>query len=354
MKALVSFHPVHLEFFESTIEPLVAGEKINPESFLEAALRLRRNAWRARLYKQSLEFHRERLEPPPPLSEGTLWDKVRSRLERLDHKPDTTARLVAELVEPELHLYGRPFLVTEGSAESVGSIVDEYVKATGDSQVDSLILEQLIRLAPELGKNVQPKDGPDLPAEMSYRSELLASLKELHDLGQAARAGQEWGRTGNERKPATEVLMHELPWRSASLHARAFPFWIGRDVDGLETICRAAEIAPPEFLVPPRRLFSRTFDELPELRQSLQVELSGPRSVGGFVSPTDIPELLAFLNEHGSRIIKVATRHGEGPTCAMLLRKIRECATYADKHDLGYLEASGVNPCELDIPEDSD
>lgn len=354
MKALVSFHPIHLDFFETTIEPLVAGQKINPESFLEAALRLRRSAWRARLYKQSLELYREQLEPPPPLTEGTLWDKVRSRLERLDHKPDTTARLVAELVEPDLHVYGRPFLVTEGSAESVGSIVDEYVGATGDSQIDSLILEQLIRLDPGLGKNVQPKEGLDLPADMAYRSELLASLKELHDLGQAARAGQQWGRMGDEREPATEVLVRELPWRSVSLHARAFPFWIGRDVDGLETICRAAEIAPPEFLVAARRLFTRTFDELPELRQSLQVELQGPNSVGAFVSPSDIPELLAFLNDHGSRMIQVATRHGEGPTCAILLRKIRECAAYANKHGLAYLEASGVKPCELEIPEEAD
>jgi hypothetical protein len=61
-----------------------------------------------------------------------------------------------------------------------------------------------------------------------------------------------------------------------------------------------------------------------------------------FASPTSI--FLAL--RHGTRIIGAAARAGEGPMATSLLRKIKECAVYAKKNGLGYLEASGVVPPE--------
>ena len=75
------------------------------------------------------------------------------------------------------------------------------------------------------------------------------------------RRGDKWGPASGARKPALEVLHSEVPGKSMWLHARSVPFWVGRDVDGIETICRAAGVAPPGFLVPPWRLFAETFEE---------------------------------------------------------------------------------------------
>jgi hypothetical protein len=132
------------------------------------------------------------------------------------------------------------------------------------------------------------------------------------------------------------------------------PFWIARDVDGLETVCRAAGVPPPEFLVPARRLFAETCEEFPELAEALHVEVQGPRDVGAFVAAGDVPDLLEFLGLHGTRIIQVATQHGEGPACSTLLRKIRECAAYAERNGLGYIEASGILPPDLGGVEPDD
>jgi len=346
MKALISFHPVDPEFFDQLIEPLVAGEKINPEKFLGAALRLRSTAARALRIRREIERQLALLELPPPPAEGTLWDKVRTRLERFDHKPGALPRLVGEHIDPELHLHGRPFLITEGSADRVAVILDDYVGATRDSDADALALEQLVRLSPDLGRGLEVEGEPDLSAEMSYRSDLLRALKEIYDLAQTARRDENWGRAGGERRPATEVLEAELPYRALWLHSRAYPFWIARDVDGLETICRASGVSPPDFVVPARRLFARSCDEFPGLRENLGVELSAPRSVGAFVSASDVPELLAFLGAQGSRIIRAATQAGEGRTCTILLRKIRECATYAERHGRAYLEGCDIAPLE--------
>jgi hypothetical protein len=346
MQGFVSFHPIDLRFFEKIVEPLVAGEKVNPESYLETATRVRAAARECLGFKLALESQYELLEPPPPPTEGSMWHKVRARLEQFDFKPDPLAVVVGQKIDSDLHLHGRPFLITEGSADRVSVLVDEYLKAEGESALRALILEQLVRVDKSLGQ-IEPHDAGHFEAEMVSRRELLASLKMLFDLSEAARRGESWGKLGSERQAAGEVLPRELPWLAVFLHSRANPFWVARDVDGLETVCRAAGVEPPGSLVPAWRLFPRSGEEFPALREALGVELRKKRDVGAFVPPEEVPELLAFLNAEGSRIIQVATQHGEGGTCATLLRKIRECANYAELRGMGYLEAAGIRPVEL-------
>jgi hypothetical protein len=347
MQGIISFHPVDLGFFDKTVEPLVAGEKVNPESYLNSAVRVRTAGGEARRYKLALELQLESLEPPPPPSEGSVWDKVRTRLERFDYKPDPLAKCIADKIEPDLQLHGRPFLITEGSTDRVVSLVDEYAGAANESAVNALILEQLVRIDPALGRTLEPVDTEPFSAEMIYRRELLALMKILYDLPQAARHNGNWGRSGGETILAAEALPEELPWLAVYLHSRVVPFWIGRNVDGLDTVCRAAGVEPPGCLSPAWRLFARSCEEFGGLREALGFELRSRRGVGAFVPPEAIPDLLSFLSAEGSRMIQAASQHGEGPTCATLLRKIRECARYAEGHGMGYLEASGILPVDL-------
>jgi hypothetical protein len=342
MPSVISFHPVDLVFFDEMISRLLAGEKTNPEGFIDAALRMRRAAHTAQRYKDALETALENLEPPPPPTEGTVWEKVRARLERFDYKPDPVVRLIVGKIEPELHLYGRPFLVTEGSADRVAAITDEYLDARDVASVEALVIEQLVRVDPRLAKELAPVDGPELASDLAYRAELLRELKEFYDLALAARRQEQWGPLGGGKRSAVEVLETELPWRALRAYSRAVPYWVARDVDGLDTICRAADVSPPDSLVPARRLFADACEEFPGLRETLQVELQGP--VGAYVAPSDVSEVLSFLNQEGSRIIQAASRHGEGTACATLLRKIRECAHYAERNGTGYVEAHDVVP----------
>ena len=343
MQGTLSFHPVDLTFFDDLIQPLLAGEKVNPGRYLQAGQRVRQAACTTARYTRALESHLQQLVPPAAPAAGGLWNKVRTRLERLDFRPDPVAVLVAQHVDVDLHLHGRPFFITEGSAERVVTIVDEYLNAPNDDAVSSLVLEQLVRLDPQLARCVQPDEqGAPTTPNASYRTELLGNLKQVFDLARAARDGAQWNLPGGTRAPAGAVLVDELPWRAISLHGRAAPYWTARDVDGLATVCQAAGVEVPDFLTPAWRLFGDACDTFPGLRDSLKLELRKERDLGAFVSPRDVPRLLAFLNETGSRIIQVATRHGEGPACTNLLRMIKECALHAELHGKGYAEAVGV------------
>jgi hypothetical protein len=344
MKGLVSFHPVDLEFFDGLIAPLVAGEKVNPEFYLEIALRLRETVWLNQRYLAALDALRERIEPPAAPAAGTVWEKVRTRLERFDHRPDPLVQTVAQKIDPDVHLHGRPFLITEGSADVVGSVADEFLEADDEDSVRALITVQLMRVSRELPRELAPAEFGELPPKMAFRSELLGSLKEIYDIAQAARKDEHWGRASGPRKPAAEVLAQELPWRAVHLHSRAVPYWIARDVDGLATVCRAAGVKPPDCLVSANRLVAGALEPFSELAPSPGNELDEGTAIGGFVAPANIDELLAFLNAEGSRIIQAATRQGVGSTCSNLLRKIRECVHYAARHGAGYVEACGIEP----------
>jgi hypothetical protein len=351
VKGTVSFHPVDVAFFDGTIAPLVSGGKIDPEPFVAEAVRVRRIHWQARRYARAIETLRAAAEPPRQPQGVGVWDSVKAYLERFDWRPDELSRRALQAVDPDLHLNGRPFFVTEVSAARVVATVDRYRSAPSPRVADAIAKEQLERLDPELARALAPEDGTDLSADLQYRSDLLAALAQIHGLAAAARAGELSREEETAGQPSAEVLSSELPWRAASLHARVVPFWTARDVDGLETICRAARVPAPETLVPARRLLASACEEFPGLGASLHLEIGSPRDLGAFVAPGDVPEILDFLNLNGARIIQAAARHDEGPACTTLLRKIKECAAYAAEHGLGYLEASGILPPDVEEAE---
>ncbi|ANM29747.1 hypothetical protein ABI59_09410 [Acidobacteria bacterium Mor1] len=350
MQGSVSFHPIDMRFFEELIEPLICGGKVNPEDYLAEALRCRQVHARARRYIYGIDNLMSAAEPPPVVPQKTWLNAVKVRVERMAFDPGPVVKKALDLIDPDLHLEGRPFFISEGSAERVADLVQDYRDAPSGDAADSLALEQLVRLDPELAREVEADPFEPDSSDMSHRNELLGALKNIFDLAKSARDGDDWGRLGGDRRPAVQVMAEELPWKAVAMSARVMPFWQAKDVDGLETICGLAGVEPPPVMVPAWRLFGEACQEFPELQAAMGVELNGPQAVGAFVAAEDVAELQDFLNASGSRIIQAATQHGEGAACRTLLRKIRECVTFCERHGLAYLEASGIESPELQSP----
>jgi hypothetical protein len=348
MRGVISFHPIDPGFFETLVEPLLRGEKANPEVFLDAARRMRRASWLTLRYKLALARLLEEIEPPPAPEGSNLWDRVRTRLERFDYRVPQLALAAKSTIDPDLHLHGRPFLVTEGSPDRVAEIVAEYAGTAGDAALTSLVLDQLKRLDAALARGVEPAPLDEPSLDSAYRNALLDSLRKIHDWGQAERDRRSGRRIAFR---AHADLADELPWQIVYLHSRAVPFWVARDVDGLGTICEAAGVEPPAGLASAADLFAGVCAELPEVGERLRGQMRGPCDLGAHVPPRHVPEVLAFLVEHGGRMIQVATRQGQGPLCTRVLRKIRECLRFADRHGIGYLEASGIHPLFEELAE---
>jgi hypothetical protein len=344
MKGYISFHPVDLSFFDEFIAPLVAGQKVNPDAFLQQAAHLRRNGWVARRFAVAVLQLADSSRPPDADPAASRWQRLRANLEKIDYRPDELALRAAQGFDPDLHLEGRPFFIAEGSAEKVAVAVDAYTAATSEPAVEKIVRDQLSRIDAKLARDVEPAEIAELSSDLSYRSDVLRLLTKIHDLARFAKEGRNFADDDVAPRPAATALPEELPWRALAMHARATPFWIAKDVDGLETICRAAGVRAPDCLAPAWRVYAGACDAFPALRDALGLELSRPRDVGAFVAPGEIDQLLQFLAEHGARIIGAAARGGEGSMATALMRKIKECAVYAHHHGFGYLEASGILP----------
>lgn len=344
---------------------------------LDEAVSERRRAWHARRVVRALASILEAARPPKlepilarPRSAGELFRTsatllrspdtvlrgIKARLDQFDHRLDALSRLVVQKVEPDLHLLGRPYFVTETSPGNVAQLVKSFHAASSPGAVDNLAVEQLIRLDAGLAR-VEPQDGEPLSTDAAYRTEVFREVQVLSEISAAARKGVPWASPDGERKSAAEAVRLELPCIAVRVFARAAPFWIAREVDGLDTICRSAGVETPGFLASAARLFREAGEVAPAIAASLGRELGEPRDLAAFVSPEHVPDLLQFLATRGSMIIRAAARHGEGPAAAVLLKKIRECAVYAERHGFGYLEACGIFPPDVEsvdwIPEEA-
>ena len=87
MSGVISFHPIDVRFYDELVQPLLAGEKCNPESWIERAQRREISAWYVAQTVDIIEHLMDQIEPPPAPEGSTLWVRVRTRLERFDHRP---------------------------------------------------------------------------------------------------------------------------------------------------------------------------------------------------------------------------------------------------------------------------
>jgi hypothetical protein len=341
VRGTISFHPLDAAFFEGPIAGLLAGRKVQPEPYLVEAVRVRHSWIASRHTIQAIERAFDEAEPPKPAEGATLFARIKASALAVDHKVDAATRKAMKAIDLELHLHGRPFFIGEESVERVTTVVHEFRTAGSKATAEATVLDQLAKLDSSFPAAFPPSSEHEAEPDATYRNELLRAMRTLYDMAAAARRGETWG-NGPQRRAAIAVLFEEAAWRAVCLHARAVPFWQGREVDGLETICRASKIEPPACLKPAHALFGEACQEFPSFAESLPLEIAGERGVGAYVQAAEIDDLLDFLTREGAAIIKVASKYGEGPRCTVLLRKIRECAAYARRHRLGYLEAAGI------------
>lgn len=349
MRGTISFHPVDAAFFEGVIAGLLAGRKVQPEAFLAEAVPVRHSWIASRRTIRAIERAFEEAEPPKAVEGANLFARIKATALAVDHKVDAATRKAMKAIDLELHLHGRPFFIGEESVERVSTVVHEFRTAGSPATAESTVLDQLAKLDPTFPAAFAPSNEDEVEPDAAYRAELLRDLRSLYELAAAARRGDAWVQGGGRSRSAIAVLLEEAPWRAVRLHARAVPFWQGREVDGLETVCRASRIDPPACLKPAHALFAEACQEFAGFHEGLPLEIAGERAVGAYVPAAEIDDLLDFLTNQGAAIIRVASKYGEGPRCVVLLRKIRECVAYARRHGLGYLEASGIPTPDMEL-----
>lgn len=222
--------------------------------------------------------------------------------------------------ETELHIWGRPFLIYAGEAEAVSQKIAEYYGANNETEILKLYLDELRKFSEwayfqKLNFKVKNEPLPDLGLKP-----VLRNLRQLY------------------KKQQFPVLGGELGFILAQLLGVAYPYWY-TDNYGLSFL-KTLEFGKWER--EPTSL-AGLFSKLPEIGKYLPKRLERSLSVGIFLSPLEVREFLALLNETKiDWIRKMEEKQLSQATAVIFVRKVVECLTYAAGHGYGLLEATDV------------
>src|SRR5262249_43000951 len=125
-----------------------------------------------------------------------------------------------------LHVWGRPFFITDESPEEVSAGIDRYLAAT-PRQVDAIARDMLRKMRPGLEKQVQPSAEGSLPGDADLAQGIRGRIDLLRDAYAAMMRGETFQVNDEEHDPQ-EVLASDLPFLVVDFAANFTPGWMAR------------------------------------------------------------------------------------------------------------------------------
>jgi hypothetical protein len=222
--------------------------------------------------------------------------------------------------QPEIHLWGRPFLIYTSHPEGVARKIAEFYGAKNESEVLRLYLEELKKFS-----------------EPAYwkRSVFLCPKKKEPDLG-LSRVVKNLHQTYNARQYS--VLAEDLGFILAQILGYAYPYWYmdsygisfleGLEVSGWNRNSRG-QVA--------------LFQAFPETAGYLPQRLARNLTAGIYLDPAEVRGLLKILISGQSDLVdKIEQKQFSKEDALSYTQKIMEALTYAAGHGFGLMEATDV------------
>lgn len=249
----------------------------------------------------------------------------------------------AAAFEPGLHLWGRPYFITVTGAEAIASMLDRYLAAASDEEVDALARENLAALHPSLPSKVTPSAEGVLPSDAD-----LARLARGHlDLLRAARESHAQGASfslpsGKHVDPG-RLLARELSRVALTFAASARPGWMDRGEVFPSRLFEQAGIDAGELFEPPRALLGSLVGL--KIDWFLERTITENFMVGASVAPANVPRFCALLDAHRARLEGCFRSEDDDkplPEVVLSVQKLIEAANDARLRGLGFAEATEV------------
>jgi hypothetical protein len=341
----VSYHPVDLELV-LRLARYVAGQGAIDE-LVDRACGLELRRFRAKAWALALINVQH--------AEHDAWREAAARKGKSKGKTkkagDGAPAMRTVRVDSNLHVWGRPFLITAEEPPAVSAAIDSYLAATTNGEVDSLARQAIKRIAPGLEREVKPdlESGP--PAKKELPGIVLRDLDVLPEVYEAARRGKRTMTlpSGDSADPK-RVLASSLPMLVLAFAARFRPGWMDRGYVWPSLLMQEAKLAPQKFFEPPRALFGPLLEELPpSLGKQLSPTITENYMVGGLVPAERVPELRRLLLDKREAVLAKPRTEGWEEECLVSLRKIDEALADAEQRGLPLAEATEVYSGPLGI-----
>jgi len=342
----VSYHPVDLELV-LRLARHVAGQG-SIEELVDRACGLELRRFRAKAWALALINVQH--------AEHDAWREATARTGKGKTKKKTDdAATAPEMrtvrVDSNLHVWGRPFLITADEPLEVSAAIDSYLAATTNGEIDSLARQAIKRIAPGLEKELKPdlESGP--PAKKELPGIVLRDLDVLPEVYESARRGKRTMTlpSGDSADPK-RVLASSLPLLVLAFAARFRPGWMDRGHVWPSLLMHEVELAPQRFFEPPRALFGALLEELPSsVGKQLSATITENYMVGGLVPAGRVPDLRRLLLDKREALVGKPRKDGWAEECLVSLRKIDEALADAEQRGLPFAEATEVYSGPLGI-----
>jgi hypothetical protein len=341
----VSYHPVDLELV-LRLARYVAGQG-SIEELVDRACGLELRRFRAKAWGLALinVQHAEH----DAWREAARKGKTKSKTKKKADDAPVAMRTVR--VDSNLHVWGRPFLITADEPPEVSTTIDSYLAATTNGEIDSLARQAIKRIAPGLEKELKPELEGGPPAKKELPGIVLRDLDVLPEVYEAARRGKRTMTlpSGDSADPK-RVLASSLPLLVLAFTARFRPGWMDRGTVWPSLLMQEARLAPRGFFDPPRALFGALLEELPSsVGKQLSATITENYMVGGLVPAERVPELRRLLLDKREALLGKPRKEGWEEECLVSLRKIDEALADAEERGLPFAEATEVYSGPLGI-----
>ncbi|WP_282779635.1 MULTISPECIES: hypothetical protein [unclassified Nocardia] len=239
--------------------------------------------------------------------------------------------------DSRLHVWGRPFLITEEDAEAVADWVLRFSAATPDT-VDGLVVEQLRRLDPALAERVRPDMSGTLPEGENLRRMVSWKVELLRHAALALRAGRTRVEDphSDDVHDAAGLLTGNAQFVLLEFVAALLPGWMDRGHTWPTRLGPETGAGLPAGFGGNGALLGRLPELLPDLDWTDDESIMGNYSVGGMVPPDRVPAARAWLTEHRDRLV------GDDGYLETSQRKCREAFALADRIGGGFVEATEI------------
>ncbi|MGE0322960.1 MAG: hypothetical protein AB7K71_01930 [Polyangiaceae bacterium] len=285
-----SFHPVDQALIDEAILPYLLGERDEIDELLSQAVRIAQVRFRA----NAIGLGALKADPPE------AWKGM-------------------------LHVWGRPFLVTQETTAGIARVIDAYLEATPE-HAEEIARSELDALQPGFSARVVPSTSGNLPPPSELRAQITYRCDVLRACVSGLREGKAEITVGDRDFEPASLVGRELMDVSLELAANLRPGWMSRGYTWPSHLIGDFRFAPNTSLV------KRAVSELPSALWCAESGIIENYMVGGYVPADRVGALRKSVSE-------VEDEDGD---LALDLKKLSEALADAELRGLPFAEATEI------------
>ncbi len=334
----VSAHPVDVKLIQDRLLPYVQGEG-DIEDLLQEAVRLaqvrfRANAWGLGLVNLAHAEADEKRKKPTK-------KKTASKTTKKKKPTPKPTWLVPDAFDSDLHIWGRPFLITTPT-ERVSESIDRYLAAT-PKQVDKIAREMLYELNPELVDKVTPDTEGKLPTAKKLAEGLRFPLDFFKSAYPKLETGEKVELPNGEETTAKDLFLGSFGHHLMIFASTLQPGWMSRGYVWCTAYIGRAELDASDHIQSTASLFQPLMKEIKGYAKSFEPSITANYMLGGYVQPKQVTSFREWMEEHTEEMINACLDEGWSEEEARVpFQKIMEPLREAEYRKMGFLEATEI------------